>query len=175
VLSTSNSLWFVMLLAVSTPASASAPHTSWGRAGVSITQYRADAIQCGRLGANADIAGEPATKAFAAAERFAERNLTMQLSDTELATEQALMVRRLRPEKRLSEVQVVMLNTTEQCLTRLGYRQFTLTRAQSRKLHHLRVGTPERHAYLHALASDPAVLEAQSIRPGIVPAARSDR
>jgi hypothetical protein len=173
--STSNSLWFVMLLAVSTPASASAPHTSWGHAGVSIAQYRADAVQCGRLGANADIASEPATKAFAAAERFAERNLTMQLSDTELATEQALMVRRLRPEKRLSEVQVVMLNTTEQCLTRLGYRQFTLTREQNRRLGRLRVGTPERHAYLHALASDPAVLEAQSLRPGVAPAARSDR
>ena len=173
--STSNSLWFVMLLAVSTPASASAPRISWGRAGVSLTQYRADAVQCGRLGANADIAGEPATKAFAAAERFAERNLRMQLSDTELATEQALMVRRLRPEKRLSEVQGVMLNTTEQCLTRLGYRQFTLTRDQSRRLGRLRVGTPERHVYLHALASDPAVLEAQSIYPGVEPAARSDR
>ncbi|WP_277970439.1 hypothetical protein [Sphingomonas echinoides] len=173
--STPTSLAVLMLLGGATSASASAPPTSWGRSGVSLAQYRTDAVECGRLGANADIAGEPATKAFAAAERFAERNLTMQLSDTELATEQALMVRRLRPEKRLSEVQGVMLNATERCLTRLGYRQFTLTRTQSRRLDRLRVGTPERHAYLHALASDPAVLEAQSIRPGVAPAARSDR
>ncbi|MET3824421.1 hypothetical protein ABIC16_000114 [Sphingomonas sp. PvP055] len=173
--STPTSLAVLMLLGGATSALASAPPTSWGRSGVSLAQYRTDAVECGRLGANADIAGEPATKAFVAAERFAERNLTMQLSDTELAQEQSLMARRLSPAKRLAEVQGAMLTATERCLTRLGYRQFTLTRDQSRKLGRLRVGTPERHAYLHALASDPAVLDAQSVRPAAGPATRSDR
>lgn len=162
-------------LAAAIPASAHAAPLSWGRAGVSLGQYRADAVECGRLGANADMSKDPATQAIVAAEQFTERNLNAPIIGSDTALEQALMARRLRPAKKLAEAQSAMLTETETCLTRLGYHRFMLTREQSRRLGHLRLGTPERHAYLHALASDPAVLAKQSAPPIAKPAIPSDR
>ncbi len=168
--------WLVFgSLAVAIPASAHAAPISWGRAGVSLAQYRADAVECGKLGANADISKDPATQAIVAAEQFTERNLNAPIIGSDTALEQALMARRLRPAKKLAEAQSAMLTETEMCLTRLGYHRFMLSRDQSRRLGLLRLGTPERHAYLHALASDPAVLAKQSIRPAADPATQSDR
>lgn len=168
-------LWVLAILAVAIPASAHAAPISWGRAGVSLVQYRADAVECGRLGANADISEEPATQAIVAAEQFTERNLNVPVIGPDAALEQALMARRLRPAKKLAEAQAAMLTETELCLTRLGYRRFMLTSEQNRRLGRLRLGTAERHAYLHALASDPAVLAKQSVPPTAKPATPSDR
>ncbi len=161
-------------LAAAIPASAAAP-VSWGRAGVSLVQYRSDAVECGKLGANTDISKDPATQAIVAAEQFTERNLNAPIIGSDTAQEQALMARRLRPANKLAEAQSAMLTETETCLTRLGYHRFMLTREQSGRLGHLRLGTAERHAYLHALASDPAVLAKQSVPPSAKPAIPSDR
>jgi hypothetical protein len=167
--------WVLKVLAVTIPASVQAAPISWGLAGVSLAQYRADAVECGRLGANADMSKDPATQAIVAAEQFTERNLNAPIIGSDTALEQALMARRLPPAKKLAEAQSAMLTETETCLTRLGYHRFMLTSEQSRKLDHLRLGTPERHAYLHALASDPAVLANQSVSPTAKPARPSDR
>ena len=167
--------WVLKVLAVTIPASAQAAPISWGLAGVSLVRYRADAVECGRLGANADISKDPATQAIVAAEQFTERNLNAPINGSDTALEQALMVRRLRPAKKLADAQSAMLTETETCLTRLGYRRFMLTSEQSRRLGHLRLGTPERHAYLHALASDPAVLAKQLVPATAEPVIPSDR
>ncbi|WP_156348362.1 MULTISPECIES: hypothetical protein [unclassified Sphingomonas] len=167
--------WVFSIVAVAIPASADAAVISWGRAGVSLVQYRADAVECGKLGANADISKEPATQAIVAAEQFTERNLNASIAGSDPALEQALMARRLSPAKKLAEAQGVMLTATELCLTRLGYHRFTLTSDQSGRLGRLRLGSPERHAYLHALASDPAILAKQAVRPTAEVATPSDR
>jgi hypothetical protein len=167
--------WVLSILAVAIPASAQAAPISWGRAGISLVQYRADAVECGRLGANTDISKEPATQAIVAAERFTERNLNVPVIGPDAVQEQALMARRIPPARKLAEAQSAMLSQTEKCLTRLGYSRFTLTSEQSRRLGRLRPGTPERHAYLHALASDPAVLAKQSVPLDAKPATPSDR
>ena len=49
------------------------------------------------------------------------------------------------------------------CLRERGYRQFRLTDDQRRQLRRLRHGTDERRAFLHSLASNPRVLEAQGL------------
>ncbi|MDP1026813.1 hypothetical protein Q5H91_06290 [Sphingomonas sp. KR1UV-12] len=156
----------VVLLGLTIAAQAAKPpQTSWGRAGVSFDQYRADAIGCGRLGANADIADQPATKAFVAAENWNERNLNVPQAGVDPAREQAQMIHRLRPAERIAEVQGVHVSVTERCLMRLGYRQFALTAEQAKALCRLRVGTSARHAFLYDLASDPAVLARQAVGP----------
>lgn len=167
--------WVLSGLALAIPASAHAAPISWGRAGVSLAQYRADAVECGRLGANTDISKEPATQSIVAAEQFTERNLNVPVVGPDAVLEQALMARRLRPAKKLAEAQSVMLTETEQCLTRLGYSRFMLTSEQNRRLGRFRLGTPERHAYLHALASDRAVLAKQAVPTDTKPATPSDR
>jgi len=148
------------------PAYGAVPYRSWGMAGVAFDRYRSDAIACGRLGANADIRDEAATKAFVATEQWSDRNLNNPAVGIDPIREQALMVGRLRPAKRLAEVQGAHVGVMEQCLASLGYTRFTLTREQVRALGRLRPGTPERHAYLHRLASDPSVLRDQAVRGG---------
>jgi hypothetical protein len=71
-----------------------------------------------------------------------------------------------RPQHRINQIRDLMRVAMDACLTELGYTRFRLTDPQRETLSHLRYGRPERHAYLHRLASDPAVLVAQAVPAG---------
>lgn len=159
-------LTILLTLALTTAATTAAKKSreiSWGRADVPFAMYRTDAIACGRLGANVDIADQPATAAFVAAERLNDRALNAPLANADTIRQQAMIRQRLSPEKRIDELQNVHLSATERCLTRLGYRRFVLTKDQARALRRFQPGTAARHAYLHALASDATVLVSQAM------------
>ena len=179
------------LLAASLPvAAAPAPQFSWGKIGITIEQYRLDAVQCGRMGYYRDVSGTDAARVFRdASQQFdAIGNsgaATVSMWDTTsldsgggaslnarveqapaLAVERAQrtgqLVASTRPEKRMAEVRVFLEEAVTACLTERGYVRFRLTREQRAKLSHLRAGSPERHAYMFRLATDPNVLAKQA-------------
>ncbi|MBN8807828.1 MAG: hypothetical protein J0I47_06285 [Sphingomonas sp.] len=165
------------MLAVSNPALAgpkSKPTPqSWGRAGVSLEQYRRDAIECGRQGYYLDIAQTDDAKAFVRASRQlddASQSVSTALpgdNPVDSAVNQANRLERIRasiqPDRRIAHLQTVMQSAVDQCLVSRGYARFQLTEDQSRRLAKLPQGSPERRSFLYALASDPAVLKAQAL------------
>jgi hypothetical protein len=171
-----------------------APMISWGKPGVSFETYRADAIFCGRLGANLDVSNTPEAKRLIFATRQLETidevgvpnsgnvefdNVPVpgvMMEGTFDVTYNPAIARSLEQAKRYGttvqaarvDVQIkgvgqLLQSTVDNCLIDHGYRRFRLTAEQQRHLRKLRQGSPERHAYLFSLASDPRVMAAQGI------------
>jgi len=144
------------------------PRESWGKAGVSFEQYRADAVECGRRGVYMDISKTGQAQAFVKASRQIDATLdgidpTDQDQAMRRSAQAAQMVEATRPREKMQELAVIMRRQITDCLSERGYRPFRLTDAQRRDLRKLRKGSPERHAFLYRLGSDPTVLEAQGI------------
>lgn len=127
---------------------------SWGKAGVSLADYRADAVACGRKAAGLNLAGTGPAKSFKQASRILENGTDY---DTWVA---ALQI--AAPERNLEKAGDLMQATLDQCLRDRGYQKFRLTAEQRHRLSKLKPGTDERHAYLHGLAADPNVLSRQA-------------
>jgi hypothetical protein len=166
-------------------AAAPAPETSWGKAGVSLQDYRLDATRCLGLVEHLDLVGtEPANALVQGTRRI--DNIYAQAGGEfsgagapvgqdgpagQAAASTAVqpgsqvmnVVEFTRPQHRINQVRDLMRVAMDACLTELGYRRFRLTDAQQERLRHLRYGRPERHAYLHSLASDPEVLRTQAV------------
>ncbi|WP_084582771.1 hypothetical protein [Sphingomonas azotifigens] len=145
------------------------PILSWGKPGVTLESYRADAVACGREGYYLDVSNTEAAKVFQQASAQLENNeanlrVAGDLDRTiQIAGDSSRIVERTRPAERMREVRTLLQDTVSNCLRARGYTQFQLTAAQQRHLRGLKQGSPERHAYLHGLASDPAVLAAQKL------------
>ncbi len=146
--------------------SRSAPQLSWGKPGVSLDQYRADAVTCGKSGYYTDVSDTEAARTFVEGSSRIDNMLTTG-GDAAAAMETALRVARVveavRPEMRMKEIGAVLLSAAHQCLAELGYTRFSLTEDQRERLSRLRIGSQERHFYLHSLASDPILLERQRV------------
>lgn len=166
----SSSVFIAALVAVALPSASSQAASrevkeSWGKPGVSFQQYRTDAITCGAKGYFHDISDTEAAKAFVDGSRQIDSllgNFVDARSGMDNAIQAGRVVQSVRPEKRMEEVRVVLQSTVDQCLIELGYSKFRLTEGQMQQLEKLKNGSPERHAYLHRLASDPRILAAQS-------------
>ena len=72
----------------------------------------------------------------------------------------------IRPEKRMKELHVALVDVVEVCLEQRGYSRFTLTQEQRDALGKLKQGSPERHRFMPSLASDADVLRAQKVASG---------
>ncbi len=157
----------IVLTLVATPAQAAKPMVSWGKPGVTLDAYRADAVDCGIKGAFHDVSKTEPAQAVIAAEEWNDRNLNMPMAGAgmNVGEQHQRMIQRFRPEQRLAQVQTLLVTQTERCLFDRGYHPFRLTKAQEKALRRLKPGTPARHAYLHGLAADPAVLQAQQTLP----------
>jgi len=132
---------------------------SWGKAGVTLSQYRSDAVECGRAGAQQDISGAEPTRRFV---RYFDAQQRVLNSASGAGAEDYQSVQRFyRPGQRVAEVQQLLLSVTERCLSDRGYRQFKLTKEQYRTVKRLPRGSQSRHAYLHSLASSESVLKNQ--------------
>ena len=168
-------------------AAAPALRYSWGKAGIAYDAYRLDADACLRAGEDAEISGTPAAQALVLATRRmeAQDNSMGAMTDSSaravnsgrvgealqpymasqqpaaLASEVARTAQGARWEQRVRQIRAFMQREIDQGLAARGYQRFRLTGAQRARLRHLDEGAPERHFYLHSLASDPAVLAAQ--------------
>jgi len=171
-------------IAVSLAASANAapaPQESWGKSGVTLAQYRQDAIDCASLGYYLDIASTDDAKAFVTASRRLDSlpmgatavsttgsgstgpsgdNSAQAMAD--FAGVQQHIIDSVHPDARFRSIKKLQLSTTEQCLTKRGYSKFWLTDDQRRRLRKLKFGSDERRAYLHSLASNSVVLRKQA-------------
>lgn len=161
-------------------SAAPAPKESWGKAGITLAQYRSDSIYCGLQGYYTDISKTDDAQAFVKASRQldavtagASAPMTVESNATgpdttnaadeaaQYADQQQHIVDNVRPEERYKNIKKTLVGNTEQCLEKLGYSKFELTDAQRHALSKLKAGSDERRAYLYSLASDPAVLAKQ--------------
>lgn len=155
----------LLLVGAVAPARAASdvPAVSWGKPGVSYEAYRVDAITCAAQGHFKDISGtRPAKEFLNASKRYDNRLTTGTQNGVETAVDLAHIVRGLRPEKRMEEVGEILQTTVDGCLLDRGYVRYRLTAEQQRSLSQLKKGSPERHAYLHRLGSNPAILASQA-------------
>lgn len=150
-------------------AAQAAPATqlSWGKPGISLDEYRRDAVKCGRAGYYADVSHTEAAQVFKRATSELSNNEQNMFGQSpqalmQMITTSAHIVEGTRPDLRYKQVKAYLEDAMNTCLRALGYRQFRLTPAQQHQLRKLHLGSPERHAYLYSLASDPAVLQDQA-------------
>jgi hypothetical protein len=164
-----------IMLFATTAAAAPAPETSWGRPGVSLQDYRLDATRCLNIVEHLDLRGtEPANALVLGTRRidtiyartggeFGVGSQAPAGGAVQPGSEVMNVVEFTRPQHRINQIRDLMRFAMDTCLTELGYTRFRLTEAQQERLRHLRYGQPERHAYLHSLASDPEVLRTQAV------------
>jgi hypothetical protein len=172
----------ILLAGLGTAPVTASPPTSWGKAGVSFEDYRADATNCLREAAATDLSGTEPARALILASRRIEMGQSNDYtpmingagglapmagrpsfdpsSETALRVGEARTVARI--ERQLQQARDIMAARLESCLANRGYRRFHLNAAQRRQLDRLPARAPERQAYLHRLASDPQILAAQS-------------
>jgi hypothetical protein len=128
---------------------------SWGKANVSLQDYRSDAVACGRQAAALDVSGSDPARALVLASRLLDNP-----PDIEAASD---AMRIASVDRNFSKVGDMLQAAVDRCLTDKGYHRFRLTDAQRKKLAKLPVGTIERHAYLHSLASNADILAHQAV------------
>jgi hypothetical protein len=141
---------------------------SWGKPGVSIEQYRRDAVECGRAGYYLDVSNTEAADVLKRASRQLETNETDLTAAQgprilDIVVTSAHIVEGARPAERMKQVGMLMQGTVDDCLRQRGYIRFRLTTAQRKHLAHLHLGSPARHTYLYRLATDPKVLAMQAM------------
>ena len=128
---------------------------SWGKPGVSLQDYRSDAVACGRQAAALDVSRSGPAESFILASRLLENP-----PDIETAGD---AMRIAAPERNFAKVGDMLKLALDDCLVARGYRQFKLTGDQRARLGKLATGSRERHAYLHSLASNPDILARQAV------------
>lgn len=148
-------------------AAAKTETTSWGKSGVSMDQYRRDAVECGRAGYYLDVSKTEAARVLQRATGQLQAN-EADLASAEgpeimnIVTSSAHIVEGARPDERMRQIGDRLQTTIDDCLRQRGYVRFRLTDPQRKHLGHLHLGSPERHAYLYRLATDSDVLTAQA-------------
>jgi hypothetical protein len=149
------------LLSLASPATAdriSAGHQkSWGKGGVSLEQYWADSTECAQAAAETDLEGSKPARALQFWTRLGNGNMPPNnYADI-------WMSMRINPEVQWNRAATILRRELEGCLMMRGYVRFELTEEQHAMLKDLEQGSDERRAYLHSLASDPAILAQQAI------------
>jgi hypothetical protein len=150
---------------------------SWGKAGVSLAQYRADAIQCGQNAAATDLANTDPAKALVVGSRMIANDpngnmpsVVDPMAGPSAAPDvvgnsgsSASVNQMIAPDRQIAKAGDILESTLERCLRQKGYSKFKLTSEQRHRLSKLPIGSDARHAYLHSLASDPKVLTRQAV------------
>ena len=172
------------LVLATSASSAPAPQESWGKAGITLAQYRKDSLDCGLQGHYTDISKTDDAKAFVKASKQldavttgASTPITLETNATgpnstnsvdqmaQYAAQQQHIVDSVRPEMRFKSIRRTLVAKTGECLASRGYSRFQLTDEQRRALRKLKPGSEQRREYLYGLASNPAVLAAQAPAP----------
>ena len=163
-------------------AGAPSPKESWGKAGITLAQYRQDSLECGLKGYYTDISKTEDAKQFVKASQQldaittgASAPMTVESNATgpdktnaadqlaAYADQQQHIVESVRPDERYKSIKKTLVSSTEQCLAGRGYSKFELTDDQRKILRKLKAGSDQRRAYLYSLASNPTVLQTQKM------------
>lgn len=152
-------------------------NVSWGKAGVTLAQYRADAIQCSQNAAGTDLSNTDPAKALVLGSRMIANDPTVGAGATvdptagPSAAPDALqgagsspsVMQMIGPDRQIAKAGDILERAEERCLRGKGYRKFKLNTEQRHRLSKLPLGSDARRAYLHSLASDPDVLTRQAV------------
>jgi len=157
---------------------------SWGKAGVTLDQYRADALTCNREGHDLDISNTDEAKAFVTASKQLDSmqgatvyqvpppNGDPTAPIIDFASQQKHVIESINPEAKMRRIGRTLQSAVDQCLIARGYHKFRLTAAQTKKLGKLKIGSDERRQYLYSLARDPQILASQAEDQAPSPAMR---
>ena len=152
------------------------PHAdvSWGKAGVSLYDYRLDGAECAWQAMSLDVSGTAAAQTLVRASRELNHIVdtawmsystgtpnAMAVGSPGIAYQQAL--HKYRTDEQFAAVRDLQYDTLGRCLAERGYSRFQLTAEQRATLKHLRRGSDERRAFLYGLASDREVLQRQAL------------
>ena len=145
------------------------PIVTWGKAGVSLDEYRADSIACASEAYYLDVSNTTAAQRLVSASRQLQtiedtRPRPMNLDESiSYGADIGNTLNHYRPDRQFEAIEDIQQQTLDTCLTQRGYHQFRLTDSQRQELRRLDRGTEERRAYLHSLAADAEVLRQQSL------------
>lgn len=154
----------VSMLAAPVGAVGKKAEESWGKAGISFEQYRADALEC----ANRAYGVEPEVKpygpvAFDTIPVPAANWLSLEPGRVPVYT--TTYAEGYRHAMWMDVVEQLQA-TVDRCLAARGYSKFRLTAAQMARLRRLPRGSAERQAFLYSLGSDARVVASQAVRNG---------
>jgi len=155
-----------------------APQVVWARAGVSYSQYRGDALECGMRGLASNIDDSKPVKTLARASSQLEAiDVSAQTGmgqgagptgQSDLAADAAnranqeqRIITAARPDQQYAGIKTLMFQVVRRCMTDLGYAKIILTEKQRKDYDGIKGGAEARRAYIYTLASDPHVLETQ--------------
>jgi hypothetical protein len=147
--------------------------TSWGKAGVSLIQYRLDGGVCAARAITLDISGTPAAQRMVLASRAIDNAYASAwmyypsasdgpvLGNPWRAVYQARV--NFRVDDNFEEIRGIQYDALRECLLARGYREFRLTDDQRARLKKLPLGSERRRDFLHSLGSDGEILARQAI------------
>ena len=148
------------------------PVVTWGKAGVSFEEYRADSIACATEAYYLDISNSTAAQRLVAASRQFQsiddnrpNPQTRPLRSDEIANfaaDQGSTMSHYRADRQFDAIADIQQHNLDSCLIHRGYHQFRLTESQQQQLRRLGRGSDERRLYLHRLAADAEVLRRHS-------------
>jgi len=153
------------LLAAALPTAAMAapsPQLSWGKANVSLATYRAESIGCAMRAYYTDVGDTHAAKNFVQGSKQIDTIINSGADYMDTATSVSHVVDSVNPDQGIKEIKQFQLDLVAKCLLDHGYHRFRLTDDQRKHLEKLKIGSDARHAYLHKLAADPDILQAQA-------------
>lgn len=154
------------LIAAALPATAlaaPAPLLSWGKPEVSLATYRAESIGCAMRAYYTDVSDTHAAKNFVQGSRQIDTIINSGADYMSQATSIGHVVDSVNADRGLKDIKNFQLDLVAKCLLDHGYHRFRLTDDQRKHLERLKIGSDARHAYLHRLAADPAILSAQAV------------
>jgi hypothetical protein len=146
---------------------------SWGKPGVSLTQYRLDAGVCAAQAISLDISETPAARQMVKASRALDNIYSNAWMYYPPAAGGIQFGSPWREAQRIVEspavvdsfeqIRATQIAKLRLCLSERGYRQFRLTEDQRENLRKLSIGSEKRRLFLHGLGSNAAVLARQGL------------
>jgi hypothetical protein len=138
-------------------------NVSWGKAGVSYAQYRADAVECGNRAYGVEVELRPLGPLGTGWQGIIlPASVWTSLTPGRIPVYTTTYVEAYRHAARIDTINQLQA-VVDSCLAERGYQRFRLTSAQMRALRRYDRGTEARQLYLHDLGSDAWILSTQAI------------
>lgn len=122
---------------------------SWGKPGVTFDQYRADSVECAKIGYFRDVSQDEPAKRFITGFTAADNNLNSGGN----ASDWINSILRTQPDRQKRRLHAIQLGDVERCLADKGYSRFRLSRSEMKTLASYPRGSEARHRYLYTLAA----------------------